>query len=105
MWLTYSTKEDIWVARVPVPIRGSVPGPVSDNFDNMEVGGVIKDWNIRQGPWVQVGVVAFPSARDKSLQLEDRDPDNYARAECVFAQESRRLFRPGCTRIRRTQGS
>ena len=86
MWLTYSTKEDIWVARVPVPIRGSVPGPVSDNFDNMEVGGVIKDWNIRQGPWVQVGVVAFPSARDKSLQLEDRDPYNYARAERVFAQ-------------------
>src|SRR5581483_6466535 len=29
MWLTYSTKEDIWVARVPVPIRGTVEGPVS----------------------------------------------------------------------------
>ncbi len=86
MWLTYSTKEDIWVARVPVPIRGSMPGPVSDNFDDMEVGGVIKNWNIRRGPWIPVGIVAFPSARNKSLQLEDRDPYNYAKAERVFAE-------------------
>jgi Sialidase-like, CBM domain len=86
MWLTYSTKEDIWVARVPVPIRGSVEGPVSDNFDDMEVDGPIKDWSIRRGPWIRVGIVAFPSARNKSLQLEDRDPYNYARAERVFAQ-------------------
>ena len=86
MWLTYSTKEDIWVARVPVPIRGSVQGPVADNFDNMEVGGVIKDWNIRRGQWAPVGIVAFPSATNKSLQLESRDPYNYARAERVFAQ-------------------
>jgi hypothetical protein len=86
MWLTYSTKEDIWVARVPVPIRGSVDGPVSDNFDNMEVDGPIKDWNIRRGPWIPVGVVAFPSITNKSLQLEDRDPYNYAMAERVFAQ-------------------
>jgi hypothetical protein len=86
MWLTYSTKEDLWVARVPVPIRGAVQGPVSDNFNSMEVGGPIKDWNIRRGPWVTVGIVAFPSAKNKSLQLEDRDPYNYARAERVFAQ-------------------
>jgi len=86
MWLTYSTKEDIWVARVPVPIRGSVQGPIADNFDNMKVGGVIKDWNIRRGPWAPVGIVAFPSATNKSLQLEDRDPYNYARAERVFYQ-------------------
>jgi hypothetical protein len=86
MWLTYSTKEDIWVARVPVPIRDSVQGPVSDNFDNIGVGAEIKDWNIRRGPWVPVGIVAFPSARNKSLQLEDRDPYNYATAERVFAQ-------------------
>jgi hypothetical protein len=86
MWLTYSTKEDLWVARVPVPVRGSVQGPVSDNFNNMDVGGPIKDWNIRRGPWEPVGIVAFPSEGNQSLQLEDRDPYNYARAERVFAQ-------------------
>jgi hypothetical protein len=86
MWLTYSTKEDIWVARVPVPIRGSVEGPVSDNFDNMEVDGPIKDWNIIHGPWIPVGIAAFPSVSNKSLQLADRDPYNYAKAERVFAQ-------------------
>ena len=92
MWLTYSTKEDMWVARVPVPIRGTVDGPVSDNFDGMEVGGPIKDWNIRRGPWIPVGVVAFPSVRNKSLQLEDRDPYNYAKAERVFAQGASKVI-------------
>ena len=88
MWLTYSTKEDIWVARVPVPIRGAVEGPARDSFDEMEVGGVVKNWNIRRGPWTPVSVVAFPSATRKSLQLESRDPYNYASAERVFAQET-----------------
>ncbi len=88
MWLTYSTKEDIWAVRVPVPVRGSVEGPVSDNFDKMEVDGPIKDWNIIRGPWIPVGVTAFPSTTNKSLQLADRDPYNYAKAERVFAQGS-----------------
>jgi len=92
MWLTYSTKEDIWVARVPVPIHGSVQGPVSDNFNNIGVGAPIKDWNIRRGPWVPVGIVAFPSAKNKSLQLEDRDPYNYAKAERVFAQGASKII-------------
>jgi hypothetical protein len=34
MWLTYSmSKEDIWVSRIPVPIRGAVSGHVNDNFN------------------------------------------------------------------------
>lgn len=88
MWLTYSTKEDIWVARVPVPVRGTVEGAVADDFDDMEVGGTVKDWNIRRGPWTRVGIVGFPNAATKSLQLEDRDPYDYAKAERVFAQGS-----------------
>ncbi|HVW22207.1 MAG TPA: hypothetical protein VHC86_13425 [Opitutaceae bacterium] len=86
MWLTYSTKEDIWVTRVPVPIRYQAEGPVSDSFDQVEVDGKVPDWNIRRGQWAPVGVVAFPSAEDRSLQLADRDPYDYARAERVFAE-------------------
>ena len=86
MWLTYSTKEDIWVSRVPVPIRYQVDGPVADSFDALEVGGKVPDWNIRRGQWTPVGVVAFPSAENKSLELADRDPYDYAKAERVFAE-------------------
>jgi hypothetical protein len=88
MWLAYSTKEDLWVSRVPVPIRTDVDGPVSDDFNGCEVGGEIKDWNTRSGKWAPVGVVAFPSARNRSLQLEDRDPYNWANAQRVFHEGS-----------------
>jgi hypothetical protein len=87
MWLTYSgNKEDIWISRIPIPIRYKIDGPVNDTFDNLEVGGRIPDWNIYRPRWAQVGVVAFPSAKNKSLQLEDKDPYDYAKAVRVFAE-------------------
>jgi hypothetical protein len=87
MWLTYSgNKEDTWISRIPVPIRYKVEGPVSDNFDNREVGGKIPDWNIYRPRWATASIVAFPSAKNKSLQLEDKDPYDYAKAVRVFAE-------------------
>lgn len=96
LWLTYSgNKEDIWVSRVPVPVRYGVTGPVSDNFDRLDVGGRIPDWNIYRSKWAPVSVVAFPSAANKSLLLEDRDPYDYAQAVRVFAEskQARLSFR------------
>jgi hypothetical protein len=86
MWLVWSTKEDTWIGRVPVPVRGSVDGPVSEKFDEIPPGGEVPEWNIRRGPWIDVGVVPFPSERNRSLRLEDRDPYNYARAERIFSE-------------------
>jgi hypothetical protein len=87
LWVTYSeNKEDIWVSRVPVPIRFKAAGPVSDTFDRIAPGGELADWNIRRGKWTPVAVAAFPSAANHSLQLEDRDPYDYARAERVFPE-------------------
>jgi hypothetical protein len=87
MWLTYSSnKEDIWVSRVPVPIRSRVEGPVEDSFDGLDVDDVVPDWNLQQPRWARTTVVAFPSAENKSLQLEDRDPYDYAKAVRVFAE-------------------
>lgn len=87
MWVTYSSnKEDIWISRVPVPIRFKVEGPVEDNFDNIEVGGQVPDWNLYCPKWAPVSIAAFPSARNKSLKLEDCEPDNYAKAVRVFAE-------------------
>ena len=87
MWVTYSgNKEDIWVSRIPVPIRYRVESAVNDSFDDLDPGGPIPNWNIYRPRWASTGISAFPSGRNKSLELEDRDPYDYARAVRVFAE-------------------
>lgn len=87
LWVTYSmNKEDIWVSRVPVPVRGHAGGPVADTFDGLAAGGPVTDWNVYSPRWAHVGVVAFPSAANKSLELRDEDPYDYARAVRVFPE-------------------
>jgi hypothetical protein len=87
LWVTYSmNKEDIWVSRVPVPVRHSVEGPVADAFDGLATGGVVTDWNIYSPRWAPVAVVEQPSASNKCLELQDRDPYDYARAVRVFPE-------------------
>jgi hypothetical protein len=87
LWVTYSmNKEDIWVSRVPVPVRHRVTGPVHDTFDNLNAGGAVTDWNIYSPKWCPVGVADFPSATNKSLELTDKDPYDYARAVRVFPE-------------------
>ncbi|UCH36822.1 MAG: hypothetical protein JSV65_16960 [Armatimonadota bacterium] len=90
MWITYSmNKEDMWVSRIPVPVRYAVDGPVADTFDDMETGGHVRDWNIYSPLWAPVRVVEFPSVSDKSLELRDEDPHDYARAVRVFQEGTR----------------
>ena len=86
-WVTYSVnKEDIWVSRIPIPVRGQVSGPVHDTFDDLEVGGPIPNWNTYSPKWAPVSIAGFPSAQNKSLELDDRDPYDYARAVRVFPE-------------------
>lgn len=90
MWITYSVnKEDMWVSRIPVPVVYRVDGPVNDTFDDMPTGGHIPGWNVYSPRWAPVQVVDFPSASNKSLQLEDRDPYDYAKAVRVFQEGTR----------------
>jgi len=89
LWVTYSmNKEDIWVSRIPVPVRHSVEGPVADSFDGLEAGGIVTDWNIYSPRWAPVAVSEVPSASNKSLELRDRDPYDYARAVRVFPESN-----------------
>ena len=88
-WVTYSVnKEDIWVSRIPLPVRSAVIGPVHDTFDAVATGHNIPDWNIYTPLWAPVQIADFPTPRNKSLELQDRDPYDYARAVRVF-QESK----------------
>lgn len=89
MWVTYSmNKEDMWVSRIPLPIRYRVEGSVHDDFDDMEPGGNVEEWNIYAPLWAPAGVVDFPSAGNRSLELQDQDPYDYARAIRVFDEDN-----------------
>ena len=90
MWLTYSVnKEDIWVSRIPLPIRTSFLGEVNDNFDLLLPGAEVPDWNLYSPIWAKISVAEFPSAKNKSLRFEDEDPYDYARAIRVFQTAKR----------------
>jgi hypothetical protein len=85
LWVVYSvSKEDMWISRIPVPIRGEVDGPVHDNFNEMEMGGVVKDWNIYSPRWCPVEITRSPTGPEKVLMLKDFDPYDYAKAVRVF---------------------
>lgn len=90
LWVVYSVnKEDLWISRVPIPVRTAVTGPVHDDFSKMETGGVVTDWNIYSPQWCPVEVVDFPSGEEKSLRLADFDPCDYAKAVRVFEKADR----------------
>ena len=87
LWLTYSmNKEDIWISRVPTPVRYEVKGPVSDNFDGLQLNGSVPDWNIYAPKWAPVTVRNTPGSSGKCLELTDKDPYDYARAIRVFEE-------------------
>jgi hypothetical protein len=90
LWVVYSvSKEDIWISRIPVPIRRTVEGAVRDNFKEMETGGVVRGWNIYSPRWCPVRIVDGPDPTGKSLMLKDADPYDYARATRVFGKAER----------------
>ena len=90
MWITYSmSKEDIWVSRVPVPIRGTVEENVNDSFDRLDPEGPVTGWNVYHPAWAPVSIAAFPSKTEKSLKLTDGDPHDYAKAFRVFPESQK----------------
>jgi hypothetical protein len=91
-WLTYSmNKDDIWVVRVPVPVTGVVTAPVHDTFDT----GTLEDlpWNLYSPQWAPVTLADLPSNTNRSLQLSDADPADYARAVRVFPETTKGVVR------------
>ncbi len=80
IWLGYSVnKEDIWVSRIPLPVRADGAGAVDDEFGKFSAGRVVPGWNTYCPKWGDVSV------QQGSLSLEDHEPYDYARADRVFA--------------------
>ncbi|NQV31813.1 MAG: hypothetical protein HQ515_03920 [Phycisphaeraceae bacterium] len=91
-WITWSmNKDDIWVSRIPTPVHATAAGPVNDDFNT----GTVEDlsWNLYSPLWARVGLAAFPSETDRSLELRDRDPGDYARAVRVFPESQKATVR------------
>jgi len=82
-WLCHSmNKEDIFVARVPVPVRREVCGHIHDTFANCE-GGYIPDWNVYSTKWSPVSQYIMYGT-DPCMRIADKDPCDYARAMRIF---------------------
>ncbi len=82
LWLTYSVnKEDIWITKLPLPIRGSVNEPVDDRFDDQPIGLPVRNWNIYSPRWAPVAIAEQPGEiGGRVLRLQDEDPYDYAKA-------------------------
>jgi hypothetical protein len=91
LWITYSmNKEDIWICEIPIPVRDRMDSHVHDVFNEMKSGSHVIGWNIYSPLWAAVTVADYPSTMDKSLELTDQDPYDYAKAERIFP-ESRKV--------------
>jgi hypothetical protein len=84
MWVSYSmNKEDMWVARIPVPIKADVDGPIHERFSKLPDGEELAYWNLYSPLWASVSMEKAPNG-DKALALHDKDPFDYAKAERVI---------------------
>ncbi len=88
MWVSYSVnKEDIWVARIPVPVKDKATEQVNDVFKKMSVDTALQHWNIYSPLWAPVKMES--SADGPVLALRDWDRYDYAKAEHLFPETQR----------------
>ena len=83
-WVTYSmNKEDMWVSKIPVPVKDKVTEHINDVFSEMKDGEELSQWNIFSPLWCKVAIEKMNDG-SKALSLRDSDPFDYAKAERVF---------------------
>lgn len=76
LWVAYSVnKEDMWVSRIPVPVKLKAAAHADDDFSQFTELSQLTDWNIYSPVWA-------PVLLDKNwLLLQDKDPFDYAKIE------------------------
>lgn len=83
LWVTYSmNKEDIWVAKIPVPITATADSHADEIFDELPDGKELQEWNFYDLQWAPVKIEN--KNKEKWLALKDKDYFDYARAERVI---------------------
>lgn len=79
MWLTYSmNKEDMWVAKVPLPVTEKQIDAVEDDFSASNARELFNKWNIYSPLWAKVELM------EGAISLSDKDRYDYGKAERVI---------------------
>jgi hypothetical protein len=91
IWNTYSVnKEDIWVTRTPVPIRGTVDKDFSQDFENLADESELSMWNLYVPKWAPISIVEDPvKSGNKCLELKDEEPYDYGIVQRAFPESKK----------------
>jgi hypothetical protein len=85
MWIAYSVnKEDIWVAKIKVPITGIAHSNVSQDFETVNSETELSLWNLYNTLWASVKIVREKKFDNRCLELRDEDPYDYAMVERII---------------------
>ena len=86
LWVAYSVnKEDVWIARIPVPVLGEEQAAqIAEDFSRV---GDLAAWNLYSPKWAPAELV--PVGGKTVLRLVDRDPYDYCRAERILKPAAR----------------
>lgn len=85
LWIVHSmNKEDLWIARVEVPVVDGVPDHVNQNFDDLDDVTDLSLWNLYMPKWAPVSIAHDPVGRTRCLELRDEDPFDYAKVERII---------------------
>jgi hypothetical protein len=83
MWVTYSmNKEDMWISKIPVPVKDKVTTEVNDVFASMKNDTELNEWNLFSPILCRTQIETINGS--KVLALHDADVFDYAKAERVF---------------------
>ena len=93
-WVVYSlNKEDIWVAKMTLPIIGVEDNEVNQNFNSVNDVMELDKWNIYEPKWAQIKIVNDPLDNSNNyLELRDEEPIDYARVERVLKERKKFLL-------------
>jgi hypothetical protein len=90
LWIAYSVnKEDLWVARMRVPLSGAETEPLANEFAHATNLGDLRRWNFHLPQWAGSRLVDDETTGRRVLELADEDPCDYACAERVFPATTR----------------
>jgi hypothetical protein len=90
LWVTYSVnKEDIWVAKIPVPIIEieNSDDCITDYFNKSEV---LNNWNFYCPKWTKVEMLC--DTRVSYLHVVDNEPYDYSRIERLFNKNKYKII-------------
>jgi hypothetical protein len=89
LWVTYSmNKEDMWVSKIPVPVKDMVTAHANEAFNQLPEGKELDLWNYNSGLWTPVGIEKLPNG-NRVLALQDWDPFDYAKAERIVPKSKK----------------